>query len=277
MRIRSNPHTHTTFSDGRDTPRAQAEQALRLGFRALGFTDHSVQAADAFVGIPQAREAGYRRAVRALAEEYAGRLRISLGIELDASFGIADAKGYDYILLSGHYACKGGARAIVDSRPRRADIFALRDGQYGGDGEALAADYFRHLGARALEVRPAILGHFDIIKYLNDGGALYDAASPLVRRAQREALEDIRASGALLEVNTGGMARGYINELYPTWGILRLWRDMGGGVILASDCHDARFLDYAFEETCTRLRAEGFGGVWELGGEGEPLFVERRF
>ena len=51
-------------------------------------------------------------------------------------------------------------------------------------GEALAADYFRHLGARALEVRPAILGHFDIIKYLNDGGALYDAASPLVRRAQ---------------------------------------------------------------------------------------------
>ena len=25
------------------------------------------------------------------------------------------------------------------------------------------------------------------------------------------------------------------------------------------------------------LRAEGFGGVWELGGEGEPLFVERRF
>ena len=134
MRIRSNPHTHTTFSDGRDTPRAQAEQALRLGFRALGFTDHSVQAADAFVGIPQAREAGLPpRGARPGRGIRRPPLRISLGIELDASFGIADAKGYDYILLSGHYACKGGARAIVDSRPRRADIFALRDGQYGGD------------------------------------------------------------------------------------------------------------------------------------------------
>ena len=87
----------------------------------------------------------------------------------------------------------------------------------------------------------------------------------------------VRESGALLEVNTGGMARGYVSEPYPSWDILRLWRDLGGGVILGSDCHDARLMDFAFADVLARLRAEGFGGVWELGGAGEEMFVYRRF
>ena len=277
MRARSNPHTHTTFSDGRDAPRAQIERALALGFRALGFSDHAAQYVDAFTGMPKAREADYRSAVRALAEEYAGRIRIHLGVELDSEFGLAEKKNYDYILLSCHYVHRGDARALVDCRPRRDRVFAVRDEAYGGDGEAMAADYFLHLGARALEERPAILGHFDIVKYFNGDGSLYDADSPVVRRAWREALAMARESGALLEVNTGGMARGYVNEPYPSWDILRAWRDLGGGVILGSDCHDARLLDFAFDDVLARLRAEGFGGVWELGGAGEPMFVERRF
>ena len=277
MRILSNPHTHTDFSDGRDTPRSQVERALALGFRALGFSDHAAQDVDAFTGMPKEREADYQGAVRALAEEYAGRIRVHLGVELDSEFGIAEKKNYDYILLSCHYVRKGNVRALVDCRPRRDRVFAVRDEAYGGNGEAMAADYFLRLGARALEERPAILGHFDIVKYFNGDGSLYDADSPVVRRAWREALAMARESGALLEVNTGGMARGYVNEPYPSWDILRAWRDLGGGVILGSDCHDARLLDFAFDDVLARLRAEGFGGVWELGGAGEPMFVERRF
>ena len=217
------------------------------------------------------------RRVRALAEEYAGRIRVHLGVELDSEYGLADKKNYDYILLSCHYVRKGNARALVDCRPRRDRVFAVRDEAYGGNGEAMAADYFLRLGARALEERPAILGHFDIVKYFNGDGSLYDPQSPVVRRAWREALAMVRESGALLEVNTGGMARGYVNEPYPSWDILRAWRDMGGGVILGSDCHDARLMDFAFDDVLARLRAEGFESVWELGGAGEPLFVERRF
>ena len=107
MRILSNPHTHTDFSDGRDTPRSQVERALALGFRALGFSDHAAQDVDAFTGMPKEREADYQGAVRALAEEYAGRIRVHLGVELDSEFGIAEKKNYDYILLSCHYVRKG--------------------------------------------------------------------------------------------------------------------------------------------------------------------------
>ena len=65
MRARSNAHTHTAFSDGRDTPRQQVERALALGFRSLGFSDHAVQEVDAFTGMPKEREADYQSAVRA--------------------------------------------------------------------------------------------------------------------------------------------------------------------------------------------------------------------
>ena len=143
MRILSNPHTHTDFSDGRDTPRSQVERALALGFRALGFSDHAAQDVDAFTGMPKEREADYQGAVRALAEEYAGRIRVHLGVELDSEFGIAEKKNYDYILLSCHYVRKGNARALVDCRPRRDRVFAVRDEAYGGNGEAMAADYVR--------------------------------------------------------------------------------------------------------------------------------------
>lgn len=275
MRIRSNPHTHTVFSDGRSTAREQIERALALGFTALGFSDHSVQELDAFTGIPAPREADYRAEVRALAAEYAPRIRVYLGLEWDSEFGIADPAAYDYVILSAHYVLGGGGRALVDCRPRREAVFALRDAAYAGDGEAMAADYFERLGARALQRRPDIVGHFDLVKYFNAADALYNRHSPRVRRAQLAALEKVRQSGALLEINTGGMARGYVDEPYPSRDLLRAWREMGGGVILGSDCHDAALMDYGFDAALSWLCEDGFDGVYELGGAGEEMFVKR--
>ena len=38
--IRSNFHTHTVFCDGKSTAREMVEQAIKLGFTALGFSGH---------------------------------------------------------------------------------------------------------------------------------------------------------------------------------------------------------------------------------------------
>ena len=42
----SNYHTHTAYCDGKDTPRALVEEAVRLGCPALGFSGHSYTAYD---------------------------------------------------------------------------------------------------------------------------------------------------------------------------------------------------------------------------------------
>ena len=41
MKISSNPHIHTNFCDGENTPEEMVKAAIRIGFTALGFTGHS--------------------------------------------------------------------------------------------------------------------------------------------------------------------------------------------------------------------------------------------
>ena len=64
--------------------------------------------------------------------------------------------------------------------------------------------------------------------------------------------------GLAVEVNTGAMARGYRPIPYPAPAMLRTLRELGGRVILTSDCHDAARLTYGYAEALALLRAEGF-------------------
>ena len=76
----SNYHTHTAYCDGKDTPRALVEEAVRLGCPALGFSGHSYTAYDPDCCMSPEGTQAYRREVLTLREEYAGRLDILLGL-----------------------------------------------------------------------------------------------------------------------------------------------------------------------------------------------------
>ena len=54
-------HTHTTASDGTDTPAQLIERAARLGFELIAVTDH-----DTVSGLAEAKEAGERLGVRVI-------------------------------------------------------------------------------------------------------------------------------------------------------------------------------------------------------------------
>lgn len=275
MQILSNPHTHTIYSDGQCSLEAMVQRAIELSFRSIGFSDHSVQPFDTFFTIQAEQEEAYRGAIGALREKYKGQIRIYTSVELDAFAGICDRNNYDYLLLSAHYVEKDGQKLLVDSWPRREKLFALRDTVFSGDGAALAVRFFEMLGESALRIRPDILGHFDMVKMFNTQGELYPEDAPNVRQAKLEALDCVMESGAMLEINTGGMARGYIAEPYPSRWLIRRWRELGGRVILGSDSHNVDTLNFGFDVARDWLIADGFTSVVELGGEGEAMFVER--
>ena len=100
-----------------------------------------------------------------------------------------------------------------------------------------------------------------------------DTANPAYRREALDALEAVRESGALLEVNTGGIGCGYLATPYPDRFILEAWREMGGGVIVGSDCHAAGTIDAGFDAAAALIRAAGFRSVYRL-GRGDALFEE---
>lgn len=264
----SNVHTHSVFCDGRSTLEEMIEQAEKLGFVSLGFSGHAPQVANSFWGVRN--EKSYIAAVRALAAKN-DRLRIHLGIELD-TVSWCDREKYDYILGGIHYLEKDHVYVPIDHS--REDTQRGADELFGGDMMAACESYFQTVIYMAQHMKPDVVAHFDLMTKCNEDGTLIDEANPRYRAAALEALEAVYESGALLEVNTGAMARGYRTTPYPAPFILKRWHELGGRVILGSDCHNRDYLDHGFDLAVEYIRATGFTSIVRLGGFGEALFAE---
>ena len=265
----SNAHTHTTYSDGKNTAREMVEAAIAQGLRSLGFSEHLEFRGSSCTLSPEDAPR-YRAEIRALREEYAGRIRIWLGAERDA-FSDADGAEYEYLIGSAHYIERGGRRITVDGNGDRLrdDVREL----FGTDTLAYAQAYYDTLAAYIERQRPAIIGHVDLVRKWNERYHFFDTADPAYRRVVRAALDRMIGTGALLEVNTGAMARGYLTTPYPDPFALEYWHDLGGGVIIGTDCHQAEKLTYGVEEARRLCLDAGYTTAWAL-GTGETMFEE---
>ncbi|MBR6472254.1 MAG: hypothetical protein IKS99_00795 [Firmicutes bacterium] len=152
---------------------------------------------------------------------------------------------------------------------------------FGGDPLALAAAYFEDEGRIVCDTDCDIVGHFDLLLKFNERERIFDEDSPRYKAVRDRALErifsDFRAWGRrpLFEVNTGAMAKGYRTEPYPSKDSLSLIRDMGGSLIINSDCHQADKLDYAFDEAVKYVTEAGFRpSSIEIPGRGELRIYE---
>ncbi|MBR3016073.1 MAG: histidinol phosphate phosphatase [Clostridia bacterium] len=263
MNVLSCAHTHTTYCDGKTPAADMALHAFELGFVSLGFSSHAPQIFDPCYCIPPEREDDYKAEIRAISRQYAGRMAVYLGMERDA-FSCASPDGYDYFLSAVHYLPHpDGHHTAVDGRPE--DLRRYTDLYCGGDGLMMAAQYFSLLRGDVLAMKPQIIAHFDLVRKNNAVLRLYDEDSPPYRRLALDALRPLRDTGALLEVNTGAMARGYLKTPYPAPFLLKEWLSWGGEVIINSDCHDMRYLDYGFSDAQALLLSLGYDHAVRLG------------
>ena len=113
--IKANFHTHSTFSDGANTPEEMVQTAISLGMTALGFSDHSPIGKECVgtTGMAFEKEAAYRQEILRLKEVYADRLPIYLGIEQDSN-SPRTSYLYDYTIGSIHGIWAEGQYRAVD-------------------------------------------------------------------------------------------------------------------------------------------------------------------
>ncbi len=269
-----NAHTHTPFCDGRTPIPEMIERAVALGFTALGFSGHGYEGIDPQYEMSPDGQAEYLRTLRLLQKEET-RLRLWVGLER-GSLSHVERAPFDYIIGSTHtmrepmegkfYAVDGSADSLRE----------LLEKRYHGDGLALVRDYYAQEVEYITSFRPDIIGHFDLVMRNNMKLGMFDAESEAYRRIAGSALERAFHGCTLLELNTGGVARcPELREPYPSRYLLELWREMGGRVIINSDCHNAQYLDCLFEQSLRRLAELGYRTVWALGGFGEEILVER--
>jgi len=253
MNVPCSYHTHTLFCDGKNSPREMVEEAIRLGCPEIGFSGHSRTAFDETWCMTAEGTERYRAEVLALREQYAGKIRILLGVEQD--FWSEEATdGYDYVIGSVHYVRKNGKYLPVDESAELQKKIVREE--YRGDFYAFAEDYFRSVGDVYRRTGCRIVGHFDLITKFNEGDRLFDTQHPRYAAAATEALEKLLAAPVVFEINTGAMARGYRSEPYPAPWIRERIAAAGRPLIWTSDCHDKAKLLFGMESAPAVLLRE---------------------
>lgn len=269
----SNPHTHTVYVDGMDTPEALVLAALENRFVSLGFSEHAPQPFDADYALDAAREQLYRADILQLKKAYASRIAIYLGIERDMRSSAA-RDGYDYIIASSHYAESDGSFSAVDGDAEALRVFV--DRCYAGNGLSLAADYFNRFSEHIRTTRPDIIGHFDLVAKHNERLGLFDASGAEYLSLACDAMDRAIQGCDLMEVNTGAMARSGATAPYPALPLLKRWHTLGGRVILSSDCHNKAHLCFGYDKGLAVIREAGFREIWLLNPKSGPTFVRER-
>ena len=263
MLPRSNVHTHTNFSDGRDSVEQMVQAAIERGFVSLGFSDHGAAHFDAAA---MRHEADYRAEVNRIRDLYADRIEIALGYEHDFAAVGNDLSHYDYLIESVHFLVKDGVYAPIDSSA--AKLQKAIDEMYSGDPFAMSRAYFDSVNRSMVEIKADVVGHIGLVTKFNENNAMFDAADP---RYVNPALETIALAAErdlLVEINTGAMSRGYRSEPYPSLDLLKHLRALGGRITITSDCHRAEWIDFAFDNAIDLAKAAGFreSWIWERGG-----------
>lgn len=253
--ILANFHSHTTFCDGKNTPEEMVETALSLGMFALGFSGHAYIAYDGTTGMDPETTAAYRAEILRLKEKYKDQIAIYLGIELDG-YSPAPDYPYDYRIGSVHGIMVDGEYKAVDYR----EDFTNETVQtcFGGDYYAYAEAYYQAETALAPKYNPDIIGHFDLVTKFNQDNKYFDESHPRYQKAAMDSLGQLIKLGKPFEINTGAISRGYRTTPYPAPFLLKAIHDMGGSIILSSDCHSKAGLLCNFEEATDMAKRCGF-------------------
>ena len=251
--MKTNYHTHTTWCDGRNTPEEMILSAIGGGFGVLGFSAHSTYPEDDACTVPKAKLPGYFAEVRALAAKYADRIRVLCGVEADYIPGITDPDrsryarfAPDYIIGSVHYVVAGdGARIPVDHLPELVQKGI--DEHFGGSVEKYLRAYFAQQREMIRNFDFDIVGHIDLCRKFNVRHPYFDENAEWYREEQTLTADAAAASGKLVEINTGAISRGWMDDVYPSASFRRLLRERGVRFVLNSDSHAVDTLDCAFD------------------------------
>lgn len=239
-------HTHTLFSDGKNTPEEMIQAAIEKGLDTIGISDHSYTFFDESYCMARNRIPEYRQAIAELKEKYSGQIKVLCGIEQDF-YSRESADEYDYVIGSLHYLYVHGRYIPIDETPEI--LLEAVQNHFGGDIYNLCEFYFETVSRVVSQTGADIIGHLDLIQKFNEGDWLFDSHHPRYVEAARNAALELLKTGKVFEINTGAMSRGYRTVPYPAPELLQFIRAHGGKCIHSSDSHSAGTLCADIQES----------------------------
>jgi histidinol-phosphatase (PHP family) len=259
--------------------------AYAAGLAAIGFSSHAPIEKAGFTtdwNMREERLGEYIHEVNAARRRWERKITVYLGLEIDYIKGRrsaldSDIKSLplDYLIGSVHYLVPPqGAPFTVDGPPTE-----VRNGVtegFGGDGEAMVSAYWDAVTEMIALGGFDIVGHLDLVKKHNAAGKWFNAESGASAQRVEEIARAISAAGLIVEVNTGGINRGYITEPYPSPAILRLLRQYHIPVMISADAHNADDIAGHYAAACQTLLDAGYTSHVIFTGKsaGKPVWTE---
>ncbi|MBQ4109348.1 MAG: histidinol-phosphatase [Clostridia bacterium] len=237
-------HTHTNFSDGKNTAEEMVLSAISKNMECIGFSDHSYTEFDLTYCIPKDKLSEYKTEINRLKEKYKDKIKILLGIEQDM-WSNEPCDCYDYVIGSVHYMKCGDEYLEIDHSPEL--FFEMIEKYFDNNGIKLAEQYYDSI-CNFDYSNVDIVGHFDLITKFNELDKRIDENDERYKKAYRKAVDYLLTYNIPFEINTGAIARGYRTTPYPNCEIIDYIKEKGGRFVLSSDSHSAENIMFLFDK-----------------------------
>ena len=248
---------------------------------------------DSLWHIPSAKIKSYTKEIRRLKTKYAGQIDIYLGFEADFldsvdndtmdlvrslsksnSFGekysslqaFPDKNTYskyspDFLIGAVHFVNTAKGIYTVDHKTNvvKENLLKLYSNKYGEiDGKAAVCDYFEAERNMLKKGKFDIIAHPDLVRKRNGEIKFFSENESWYKDEIRETAKAIAKAGVITEINTGAIARGVMDDVYPSAEFLQMLYDRHVPVCISSDAHTTSGLDCAFDRAEQIAKKTGY-------------------
>lgn len=265
--VLANYHTHSSYCDGNATLEEMAEAAYKSGLKYFGFSSHSAFPATTGCEMHPKNFLSYKSEIEALKIKYADKMEILFGFEADylPPLSWPDYSYYkdfspDYLIGSVHFVWnhdvpENGTMTVDDETEK---VKKGLENIFFGNGKKMVQTYFDHQRQMIKTCDFDIIGHIDLVRKRNAILKIYDETDSWYKKELKATAIEIAKAGLVVEINTGGMARGAISSPYPSLEFLKILNKLDVPIIFSSDAHSPEHIVYGFEEAANLAKNAGY-------------------
>ncbi len=260
--IKSSMHNHSTMCDGINTMHEMAQAAYQSGFTDFGFSSHAESLYSKVPGISDEKFLEYKSEFEKLKSMYEGKMRLYLGIEQDYYSRVNFRDELDYTIGAVHDIYDEKTNSIYWVDGSKQVLQKCINEMFNGDAMKLVEHFYNLTAENAMNFKPDIIAHFDLIRKNITDNELFDENSTEYKELALNAMEKCIKSGAVFEINTGGMFRKYRDKPYPDDFILKELCQRKAPVTISADAHEIKAVNFYYDYALSLMKNIGFNYIY---------------
>ncbi|MDL4843080.1 histidinol-phosphatase HisJ family protein [Aquibacillus rhizosphaerae] len=256
-------HTDNSFDSKADMFEV-CEMSIQRGINEICFTEHfSVNPIAPTYGHMDFKR--YFNQIKACRDKFQEDLIIRAGIELCEPHLLKteyeqalDGLEFDFILGSVHNIANEKLRIYLKNK----EVYALYK------------DYFDEVYALVNDADIDVIAHFDLMKRYAIG-PIGNYPFGDFKSSIASILEKAIDRGIGIEINTSGLNNTKLGETFPSFDVVKLYRDLGGVILtIGSDSHHAKTVGAHFKQALEMAKQAGFTHIYTFDKrESKPIKI----